>query len=438
MRILYIIPWIPYPLNSGGNQGFFNMVNRVRKEHQVSLLLYTHSSADRHNVEELRKVWPDVDIDCFDKHQSMFSCVELSMLEQRKCKLYSYIEKSMKRKQYRIFRSAYKNIERNKYEKESVLGLFVRGHSDLYESCQDLDNNFLNYVYIRSRQGFDLVQVEFFEYLPLIYALPDNVKKVFVHHELRFVRCKNELDLFDKIVPNDYIKYERQKDAEIAALKRYDNIIVMSEMDKNILRDYLPEQKIYVSPSAISPTPSDKNLGFHTAMDLVFVGSGGHFPNADGMLWFCMYVAPLLTTHGFLGYIYITGEWKKEFQNLIHQYCPHVEFVGFVDDIHLFLNGKITIVPIRIGSGMRMKIMDAIPSLSPIVTTSKGCEGLPLQNGTDCLIEDTPEGFADAVIKLAKSPEKQKGMVESALEKSRNILSGEALLQRRMDFYKIC
>ena len=439
MKILYILPWIPYPLNNGGNQAFYNMVNAVRKEHQVSLLLSPHTSGDRNNVSELKKIWRDVDIDCYDKRHSHISNeIFLSKSDQRKSKFYAYIEKSMKRKQKRLSRDAYQHFDRSMLSKEQFLGLFVRGHSNLYEYIENFDNSFLEFVYSKSRQGYDIVQIEFYEYLPLVYVLPDDVRKVFVHHELRFVRNQNEMSLFDRIKPRDYMNFERQKDAEIAALTRFDNILVASDVDKNILSKYLLEEKIYVSPFAVSVTGSDNKLSFKGAKDLVFVGSGGHFPNADGILWFSMYVVPLLISRGFAGKIYVTGNWEKNIKVLINQYCTNVEFIGFVDDIHEFLNGKITIVPIRIGSGMRMKIMDAIPSYSPIVTTTKGCEGIPLQNERDCFIKDSPEDFADAIIKLSKDFSLQESIVKSAFENTKGMLDTVSLLKRRLEFYNQC
>ena len=56
MNILYIIPYIPFPLNSGGNQAFFNMVNEARKVHQVSLLLRIRNDKDRENAGQLQEV----------------------------------------------------------------------------------------------------------------------------------------------------------------------------------------------------------------------------------------------------------------------------------------------------------------------------------------------------------------------------------------------
>lgn len=65
-------------------------------------------------------------------------------------------------------------------------------------------------------------------------------------------------------------------------------------------------------------------------------------------------------------------------------------------------------VPIRIGSGMRMKILDAINSKSPLITTTKGVEGLNFINEEECLIADTPDAFANAIIRLLNDTNLQK------------------------------
>lgn len=59
-KILFIIPYVPYPLNSGGNQAFFNMVEYIKEKMSVSILLYPKTGQDLINIEELKKVWPNV------------------------------------------------------------------------------------------------------------------------------------------------------------------------------------------------------------------------------------------------------------------------------------------------------------------------------------------------------------------------------------------
>lgn len=443
MKILFILPWVPYPLDSGGNQAFFNMLNTIRKEHSVSLVTYSHSSMEKKMAQELQSVWPDVDIECYSDHKSSIPAnIRLSKGDQRKCEFYSYIERSMQRKKARILRryemtqdADYSNNQPNT-STEFTIGGFVKENSTLYRNTTDLNPNFLDFIYKKSREGFDMVQVEFYEYLPLVYVLPENVRKVFVHHEIRFVRNENEISLFDHTTMMDNIKFNKQKDEELALLARYNDIIVLTEVDKTLLKQYLPSQNIYVSPALTNASSLIGKQGFTPANDLAFLGGGGHFPNADGMLWFAMEVFPLLKNMHFKGDIYVAGKWGDAIQKIIHNYCPEIRFVGFVDDLYDFLNGKITIIPIRIGSGMRMKIMDAMAASSPMITTAKGCEGLPFANGTDCFIANDAKTFAESIIKIQSDKEQQRTMVENSSMKMKTLLDETKLLNTRLGFYR--
>ena len=60
-KILFIIPYIPYPLDSGGNQAFFNMVEYLRHKMAVSVLLYPETGRRMQDVESLKKIWDNVD-----------------------------------------------------------------------------------------------------------------------------------------------------------------------------------------------------------------------------------------------------------------------------------------------------------------------------------------------------------------------------------------
>lgn len=87
----------------------------------------------------------------------------------------------------------------------------------------------------------------------------------------------------------------------------------------------------------------------------------------------------------------------------------------------LFLKGSVAVVPIRIGSGMRMKILDAVLSKVPFVTTAKGVEGIDFKDGEDCLIVDDPAGFAEVVIALSSNPQLQRQLVTHAEDSLRQV-----------------
>lgn len=254
--------------------------------------------------------------------------------------------------------------------------------------------------------------------------------------KLRFIRIKNEISLFDNVTAVNEILFNEIKDQELAMLKHYDKVIVLTDTDREILRKELDGIDIHVSPAITDAAKAREAMPFKQAHDLVFIGSGDHFPNADGVLWFCDKVVPFLNKMDFNGKVYVVGKWNEETKKCAERLYPQIVFTGFVDDLTGFANGKISIVPIRIGSGMRMKILDAVAASAPIVTTSKGCEGLPFINMQDFVIADSPEDFAKAIVAMQKNPERQEEMANNAGKKMHGIMDTQELTERRMTFYR--
>ena len=91
------------------------------------------------------------------------------------------------------------------------------------------------------------------------------------------------------------------------------------------------------------------------------------------------------------------------------------EFTGFVDDVRPHIHGgDLSIIPLRIGGGTRLKAYEAMALGSPLVSTALGVEGLPIDDGTHCLIADTAEAFADACIDLLRDGGKRGNIRDAA------------------------
>jgi glycosyltransferase involved in cell wall biosynthesis len=83
-----------------------------------------------------------------------------------------------------------------------------------------------------------------------------------------------------------------------------------------------------------------------------------------------------------------------------------VELTGYVDDIRPVVAGSsLAVIPLRIGGGTRLKVLEAMALGTPVVSTPKGIEGLDVQPGEHLLVGATPAEFAEAVIRLLQSPE---------------------------------
>ena len=427
MKILFILQYVPYPLNSGGNQATFNMIDKIREEHDVSILCNINNEESANALEELREVWKDVTFFPYvEQKQETEPVATPTTLSFRIC---NYLRKSFTRKVNRKLRKFQAQLATEEP------GDFVRKNSCLNQDYPTFSEGYKQHVYEISRKGFDAIQVEFYESLPLVYLLPAEVTKIYVQHEIRYIRNRNELDLFEQPTPDDFYRWNLLKDMELMALSHYNYIVALTETDKALMLSSKKDLNIYVSPAVVK-LPDTQYSFTHAGKELVFVGSGEHFPNADGMMWFSKEVLPLIKKKCNVK-VNIVGKWREQLQAELLKVEPSLHFTGYVEDLDAFINGKISIVPIRIGSGMRMKLLDSILAASSIITTSKGCEGLPFTDGETCFIADKPADFAHAVIQMLENPDNiQKTFVENAFQKISCIIDAKQQIQKRHNLYR--
>lgn len=426
MNILLITPFIPYPLDSGGNQAFFSMVDSMRKQHSITIAVAIH----RHQVkslEELKKIWPDVTFSpyIYNLHSQTVKTKYPFSLNG----LIYYIADSFGRKKARRLRK-----ESGSCTDENIM---IRKNSQLYSNTTIYEDGLIKHIRNLSNSGkFDLIQTEFVAFLPFVLLFPDNVYKVFVHHEIMFVRMKNELDLFPDLRIGEEFEYLREKNDELALLDRFDRIIVLTENDRNVLGEYLDKGKISVSPAVTTGISASCATFRHGKnKDFYILGNNLHYPNHDGVLWFCNNVIPELRRRGKGIKVHIIGKWENKTSEALSDNFPELEFDGYIENLEDFICDKISLVPIRIGSGMRMKILDAIKAYSPFITTTKGVEGQNFTNGRDCIIADTPEEFADAIIRLQEDESLQETLAGNALEKLRSSYNAQDMVSARLAIY---
>jgi glycosyltransferase involved in cell wall biosynthesis len=84
---------------------------------------------------------------------------------------------------------------------------------------------------------------------------------------------------------------------------------------------------------------------------------------------------------------------------------PTITITGYVDEVHPYIAGAtVYIIPLRVGGGTRLKVLEAMAMQKPIVSTTVGAEGFPVVNGKELVLADDPAAFAHAVLKLLESP----------------------------------
>ena len=144
---------------------------------------------------------------------------------------------------------------------------------------------------------------------------------------------------------------------------------------------------------------------------LIFTGSFSYYPNYEGMCWFLREVYPLIQTQIPDIRLTITGKHS----NYPLPNTDNVTLTGYVDDIRPYVASSwASLVPLHQGGGTRLKILEAMALKTPVIATSKGAEGLDVHSGEHVLIADTPQAFAQAVIRLAQDPQLRFQLAENA------------------------
>jgi len=146
---------------------------------------------------------------------------------------------------------------------------------------------------------------------------------------------------------------------------------------------------------------------------LIFTGSFRYFANHDAMVWFLGQVYPRIQAQAPDVHLTITGDHA----NLPLPCTEGVTLTGFVEDVRpLIATAWISVVPLRLGGGTRLKILEAMALGTPVIATSKGAEGLEAQQEEHLLIADTPEAFVEAVVRVLKEPELRRRLTDNAYQ----------------------
>jgi len=151
---------------------------------------------------------------------------------------------------------------------------------------------------------------------------------------------------------------------------------------------------------------------------LLFVGGLHWPPNADAVGYFIDEILPIVRSR--LPNTHLTVVGRTDAQHRLRT-VGGVTFTGHVPDIEpFFRHSRAMVVPLRSGSGMRVKILDALARGIPTVTTSVGCEGIEATAGAHLLIADTPATFAAAVVRVLTDDELAMSLSTSSRELVRN------------------
>lgn len=376
MRILFLTPQLPYPPHQGTSLRNYNLIAQLARRHRVCLLSLLE---------------PEQSLDAGNPLSGLCEWVECAPVPRRSeaLRLRQMLTSRLPDMAWRLWSPAFRE----------------------------------RLVRRLAESSFDVVQIEGIElarYLPLIEAAQPRPLIVYDDHNAEWLLQKRAC-LADLRIPRRWpaalyslVQWQRLKAFEADACRRADRVVVASEADRRAVQAIAPQVALHVVPNGVDLAEYTHYQGPVERYDLVFTGKMDYRPNIDAMLWFCQQVLPLIRQHRPETSLAIVGQ-RPHARLAPLRSLPRVAMTGWVSDVRPYLAGAtVYVAPLRVGGGTRLKLLQAMAMGTPVVTTTLGAEGFPVQHDEHLLLADAPEQFARAVLTLLDDPARRARLATAA------------------------
>lgn len=298
---------------------------------------------------------------------------------------------------------------------------------------------------ILDSRAFDIIQfsgIELGSYLPLIQQKRGAAKIVYdaLNAEAELQRLISQLEgkrpsrlhtaLYSGIQARRLERYEGR------LCQSVDAVIAVSEEDRRLLASY-GGAPIYVMPSGIFVDDYAACDGEARADNqLVFTGKMDYRPNVDAVEWFCASILPrLLRHHPSLKLIIVGRNPHPRIQALADG--NHVRVTGWVESVLPYLRATtLFVLPMRMGSGTRLKILEAMAAGCAVVSTALGASGLHGSMRAAIEIAEDADSFAQAVSSLLSDKDRRQALGDRGREQVRAHYDWSVLMHRLLSAYE--
>lgn len=192
-------------------------------------------------------------------------------------------------------------------------------------------------------------------------------------------------------------RYER------SALRQCHLIVAHGTADAALLQRWLPHVQVAYVPSGVDLSIWQPCFEATAQSQVLFVGNYLHPPNVEGAIWLARDVWPLVRQARPPAQLVLAGrDPPAEIRAFA---CSDIHVPGTVDDLHpLYRQASVVVAPIFWGSGIRIKLLEALACGLPVVTTALAAEGIALEDGRSALFAEHPQAFASAIVRLLDDP----------------------------------
>jgi len=284
---------------------------------------------------------------------------------------------------------------------------------------------------------FDLLQLEYTQMAAYADRAP-GIPALLTKHEVDFAACARrawqEASILKKV--RWFYNYLQVLDREVRLTRKVDAVICMTDPDARKLKKYCASVPTHVINTGVDLDYFRPAQRPATASRLVFVGAFQHFPNVEAMVYFCRQILPLVRKDMPDTELLIVGSNPPP-AIVDLSAIPRVRVTGFVPDLRPFMaESAVYVVPLRLGVGIRGKILEAWGMGMAVVSTSLGCAGLRYEHEKNLLVADTPKQFASQTVLMLKDPMLRQRLGEAGRKTAEQYYSWEQAARQLDELYQ--
>ncbi len=357
MKILLLAPNLPYPLNNGGLIRVHHLLINLASRYEVTLLCPEPQ-------DEAQKAG----IKIIESHGIEVHTTPKARSQQMENKRYYQLLSLFTNKTYQYYQF---------YSKHMQAAIDAR----------------------LATNTFDLMIVEFSQMG--YYRIPSDIPTYLDQHNVEYEIMKRTYEteqspLRKMLAKSEWKKFQKQ---EISNCEKFTACLTTSVRDAEILQTESPNIKCHVVPNGVD---SDFFNPRDTLVDpniILFTGTISYYPNTEGVLWFCKNIWPLIKQKKPEAIFCIAGKGPTREIEQLAEVDKQIVVTGAVDDMRdYYEKAAVVVVPLRVGGGTRLKILEGMAMKKAIISTTLGAEGIDHTDGKDILLRDTPEDFTEAVV----------------------------------------
>lgn len=371
MKILFLTNLLPYPLDNGGKIKTYTTICSLANENN------------------------DIDLVCFTEQQEINIQNQNNVLELCRTVEQVYLKLT--------------TAENKKYMMQLAARSLVSRYSfGLYKYCSKKMEETLEKLC--SKEKYDCVYFDHLQmcvYEKMLKELLPDAKFILDEHNCEALIMSRNAKMSSNILKKIFLKIESEKLGvfESGMLKKMDTVIVLSEEDyKGLKQQCGKEFKHIIIPIGVKDHGRKRDRVSDNKMNILFLGTLTWEPNNQGLIWFLTYVMPILNRKNIQFTLYIVGKNpSREVRKLAEQYS-NIVITGYVESVDKYYDlCDCMIVPLFIGSGQRVKLIEGFSKGMPAVSTFIGAEGLDARDNDNILFADTSDSFAESIIRLQDS-----------------------------------